>query len=250
MLQDEVHRLRDDALTLRVDVLQHAHRVGLPGACLAVDEVSSIVPIQDVVAQRQTSRLKDLVLVGRVLEYAVEAEVFWTLFGDHKREVVVVSWEGALPLGLRRLSTSGVENFVVDLVLEGRPDPDEDLHIFHLVEVGRTSQHRVIRLRYRPHIAPQLVRNTISVGLPDAEAERAHQIIVVGDLLRDLALTRAVRHVLIILLILNSVLVIVEVPSRACRRVMVQLTRFRLKMPRLRSLVLQDVIYPLIHIHF
>ena len=83
VLQHKLYGLWDDPLTFGMDVLEDTHGMRLSGTCLTIYEIGSIISVQNVVAQRQTSLLKNLVLICRVLEDVVKTEFFWSFLGDH-----------------------------------------------------------------------------------------------------------------------------------------------------------------------
>lgn len=85
---------------MHVDVVQHAHGVGLAGARLAVDEVSTIVAIEHVADQRYAGFVEDGLLVHLLIIDPVKRVDPPLLLGQREfnKLVVLVVGEGALPL--------------------------------------------------------------------------------------------------------------------------------------------------------
>jgi hypothetical protein len=64
--EDEIEGRGDDALALKVNLIQNSHRVGLARASLAIHEVAPMVAIEDMKHQRESALLKHF-LLGRLV---------------------------------------------------------------------------------------------------------------------------------------------------------------------------------------
>jgi hypothetical protein len=161
--KNAINRLRDNSLAVHINIVEHSHGVCLTCSCLPIDKVRPIVPIQDVVHQRQTGSPEDLFLVNAVIKDLIELVLPWSFFGNHQLNQlrILLCSECALPLHisiLAALASSWVEDDVLHLVLKRRPNADEDLDVFFRKTVGLASLFLILERRVLIFIDEVLVR--------------------------------------------------------------------------------------------
>lgn len=132
IVQNKINRLRNDALTVDVDILKHAHRVGLARSRLPVNKVCTIVAIEYVHHEWLACSLEDLRLAASFVEHVVEREVFGRLlryaqFYNLRIRSIVKS---AFPLLAWLVWGTRIKNTIFKLTTKWRPDSHEHLHIF------------------------------------------------------------------------------------------------------------------------
>lgn len=150
--KNAINRLRNNSLTVDINIVEHSHGVCLTCSCLSIDKVRPIVPIQDIVNQRQASSSEDLFLVNTVIEDLIELVLPWSFFWHHQFDElgILLSCERALPLHisiLGALSDGWVKDNVLHLMLKRWPDTDEDLDVFFWETVGLAALFLILKGR-------------------------------------------------------------------------------------------------------
>ena len=139
--EDEIERGGYDALTLKVYLVQNSHRVGLARSSLTINEVATMVAIQDMKYQWERTLLEHLHLRRLVSEDLCVLEISLDSF----REIMKAdpAWRCSLhtapqrylgvimPIILRILAIC----FLIDFMSEGWAHPHKDLYrfLFHQV---------------------------------------------------------------------------------------------------------------------
>ena len=124
--EDVVEGQGNQPLVLPLDRLQGPHRVGLPGARLAVYKERTIVALKYVLDDRQAGLLEYFLLVGRLIKDVVKVELVNLVLLVLEGDPIVDQFE--LPLG--------------ELVPHGPyPQAHPDLLLLHLLAVALTLLH-------------------------------------------------------------------------------------------------------------
>lgn len=120
-VENEVEALRNDALTLSLDLVEDSHSVSLTGSCLPVHKVNSVVAFKNVANELKGRLFKQLMLLRVLFEDMVELEFFGMLLRSEEADLVrsagfnagtTPPWNGSLEFLFKRRSQADV-NFNV-----------------------------------------------------------------------------------------------------------------------------------------